>query len=202
MGCRPAADESHLDKPTPHNGRRPIFAQQGSRSRAGRGSASGRRTNCNGFSMRRTIPVVTIATLLAVPVGCDETAESNAPEVLQANEELAEVDVGEFRIPLAAVDQRSAPESSLPGRNALLLRFRLFAVVPPHREDDVASRIQTHRARLREEVIRTCREATLDELDEPALITLKGELHQVLGRYFGPQHLRQIIMTNVLLEPT
>ncbi len=154
--------------------------------------------------MKRVLAVLATFAVVAASLGCDRTAESTAlpPDDLQPREELAEVDVGTFRIPLAAVDQRQREGEGLAERNALLLRFHLFALVPQHQEDHVTTRIQSHGARLREDVIRTCRKATLDELEEPALITLKMELHKVLGRYFGPKHLRQIVITNVLLEPT
>lgn len=147
---------------------------------------------------------VSVLTALVAITGCGEPAlpELPAAEPLQDKERLAEVEVGAFRIPLAAVDHEPAEERNLPERNTLLLRFRLYVLVPPHRERDVAGRIQSHGARLREEVIRTCRMATLEELDDPELVTLKAELHKVLGRYFGPKHLRQVVVTNVLLEPT
>lgn len=154
--------------------------------------------------MKRISLNLTILTALVVVTGCGEPPVSEFPtaEPLQDKERLAEVEVGDFRIPLVAVDQRQAAERYLSERNSLLFRFRLYVLVPPHRENDVAGRIRSHGARLREEVIRTCRKATLDELDDPELATLKGELREILGRYFGPKHLRQVVVTHVLLEPT
>jgi hypothetical protein len=154
--------------------------------------------------MNRVTLNLSVLTGLVVMSGCSEPAASelSAMEPLQEKERLAEVEVGAFRIPLVAVDQRQGEEEYVPDRNALLLRFQLFVLVPPHHESDVAGRIHSHGARLREEVIRTCRKATLEELDEPELVTLKSELRKVLGRYFGPEHLRQVVVTNVLLEPT
>ena len=154
--------------------------------------------------MTRITLNISVLTAVVALSGCNEPAVSALPamEPLQEKERLSEVDVGSFRIPLAAVDERQGETGYISERNALLLRFQLYVLVPPHHESDVTGRLHSHGARLREEVIRTCRKATLDELDEPELVTLKNELREVLGRYFGPEHLRQVVVTNVLLEPT
>ena len=137
-----------------------------------------------------------VATMLTLATGCSGGAGSRS-----GAEQLVEVSLGAFRVPLAPNDA-ALRDVELPPRNGLLLRFELHALVPPKLEAAVLKRMDSHEVRVRNDVMNTCRSASLDELGEPSLTSLKLRLTKVVANHLGPSHVRRVVLSHVLLEPT
>jgi flagellar basal body-associated protein FliL len=147
------------------------------------------------YRSRAVVPLLIILTILTLTAGCGGAA------VLRPRpEQLVEVPLGAFRVPLVPKSHRQSAEG-LTDRNGLLLRFHLCAVVSPEREGAVLQRIQSHEVRMRDDIITACRSASLDELSEPSLGALKSRLTKAVARHFDHNYVRRVVVSNILFEP-
>jgi hypothetical protein len=151
--------------------------------------------------MERALRIGTVLTIALGLSGCADKPRMPSPTAGTPQEDLVDVDLGAFRVPVPG-NADDPKDENLADRHGLTLRFQLWASVPAGRENDVAQRLALHDARLREEIIFACRLATVDELAEPALASFKGQVATVLGKYLGPRLVRRVILTSVRLEPT
>jgi hypothetical protein len=143
----------------------------------------------------KTVRLALFVAMVTILSGC-----SGSAVMRPRPEQLVEVPIGAFRIPLAPRSHWQT-EDERANRNGLLLRFELCALVSPDREGFVLKRIESHEVRVRDEVIHACRSASLIELSDPNLGALKSRLAKAVGKHVGPSHVRRVVISNVLLEP-
>ena len=111
---------------------------------------------------------------------------------------MNEVPLGKYEVPIPL--RRDRAEEHLPQRNRLRFDFELYAVVPPEHVSRVTHNWEGHEGAVRDRVIRVCRNASLAELQEPELSTLKSRLMDALQTHLGNQELRRLLMTDVLVQ--
>jgi hypothetical protein len=117
-------------------------------------------------------------------------------DVAPAIEELAEFPLGEYKIPIpVAVDDGAEAQVR---RNRLQLDFQLYALVSPKEQPQLADAFERHQGAIRDKVISICRSASVDDLQEPELATLKARLTDVLATQLGEKRLRQLLITDVV----
>jgi hypothetical protein len=135
---------------------------------------------------------------LASGCGTHSTYEFDALDLAPPQEELSEFPLGEYRIPIpvAEVGGTSAPKH----RNGFQLDFQLYALVTPDNRSQVADAWGRHEGKIRDHVIRVCRNASVDELREPELSTLKARLIDALAAQMGKNDLRQLLITDVVSQ--
>ncbi len=138
--------------------------------------------------------------LLSALGGCGShaTFEFEGLDIAPAEEELTEFPLGEYKIPIPIADQR-APDQ-LAHRNRLQLEFELYALVSPAEKSQVVDAWDRHEGKIRDRVIRVCRQASLDELQEPELSSLKARLIDSLAGPMGEKELRQLLITDVVSQ--
>jgi hypothetical protein len=131
--------------------------------------------------------------------GCGSRSafEFDALDLAPPHEELAELSLGEYRIPIPALQDRGRSQTHC---HRLEFDFELHALVSPKQQSRVADAWARHEGRIRDQVIRVCRNATLDELQEPELGTLKARLVDALASQIGGNHLRQLLLTEVVSQ--
>jgi hypothetical protein len=148
-----------------------------------------------------------IALLLALGVlGCALSGcKSKAPfqldgiDVLPPVEELKEFPLGQYQIPISLVDDRN--QSKLTRHNSFQFDFTLYALVSPKEKTQIEDAWERHEGQIRDQVIKVCRSATLDELQEPEFATLKARLTDVLAAKLGEKPLRQLVFGAVVSQP-
>jgi hypothetical protein len=119
-------------------------------------------------------------------------------DVAPVVEELNELSLGEYKIPIPiAVDDGAESQVY---RNRLQLDFQLYALVAPKEETNVADAWKRHEGVIRDKVINICRSASVDELLEPELATLKARLTDELASQLGEKRLRQLLITDVVSQ--
>src|SRR5262245_58366546 len=133
--------------------------------------------------------------------GCKskEPFQLDGIDVLPPVEELKEVPLGEYQIPIPIVDDRT--QARLTRHNRLQLDFKLFALVSPREKSELEDSWERHEGQIRDQVISICRSATLDELQEPEFATLKARLTEVLAANLGEKPLRQLVINEVVSQP-
>jgi Flagellar basal body-associated protein FliL len=120
-------------------------------------------------------------------------------DVAQTVEELAEFSLGDYKIPIpVAVDDGAEAQVR---RNCLQFEFQLYALVAPKEEYQLAEAWERHQGVIRDKVIIICRSATVDDLQEPELATLKARLTDVLAAQLGEKRFRQLLITDVVSQP-
>jgi hypothetical protein len=111
---------------------------------------------------------------------------------------LNEVSLGKFQIPLP-INRDRADEQS-PRRNSVRLDFELHAVVAPEHLSRVTHNWERHEGMVRDRVIRVCRSASLTELQEPELSTLKARLMDAVQAHLGEHDVRRLVMTDPVVQ--
>jgi hypothetical protein len=112
-------------------------------------------------------------------------------------EELSEFLLGKYSIPIPLVVQRP---NQPPHHNCFQLDFELYALVRPESKSSISDDWARHEGMIRDDVIRVCRNASVDELHEPELSTLKARLMDVLAAQIGAKDVRQLLITEVVSQ--
>ena len=133
--------------------------------------------------------------------GCNSktTFQLDGVDVLPPVEELKEFSLGEYRIPISVIDDRN--QAKLTRHNRFQFNFALYALVSPKEKSQIEDAWGRYEGQIRDQVISICRSATLDELQEPELATLKARLTDVLAAKLGEKPLRQLVFNAVVSQP-
>jgi hypothetical protein len=132
--------------------------------------------------------------------GCrsKSTFQFDGLDLLPPEEKLNEFPLGEYKIPIPVVEDRA--QNKLTRRNRFQFDFKLFALVSPKDKSQIEDAWERHEGQIRDQVMNVCRSATLDELQEPELATLKARLTDVLATKLGEKPLRQLVINEVLSQ--
>jgi hypothetical protein len=142
----------------------------------------------------------TVAVLGFAAGGCNKktTFQFDGLDVLPPEEELKEFPLGQYKIPIPIVEDRS--QNKLIRRNRFQLDFTLFALVSPKEKSQIEDAWERHEGQIRDDVMSVCRSATLDELQEPELATHKARLTDILAAKLGEKQLRQLVINEVVSQ--
>jgi flagellar basal body-associated protein FliL len=119
-------------------------------------------------------------------------------DLVPTQEELAEFSLGEYRIPIPVIKYHADSQPSQ--RNGFQLEFELFALVSPNEKSQITEAWDRHHGKIRDRVIRICRNSSLDELQEPELATLKARLLDALAPQLGQKEVRQLLITEIVSQ--
>lgn len=118
---------------------------------------------------------------------------------LPSREELVEIDLGKFVIPIPVVLDDSTEK--IETDNLIQLTFALVAVVVPKHVASVEKLHKRHTGRIRDEVIRVCRNTSRDDILEAEWTTLKSHLLDAIQPLLGGTVVRRIIIPHKVVEP-
>jgi hypothetical protein len=119
-------------------------------------------------------------------------------ELVSAQEGFTEFSLGKYTVPIPTVELQ--PNRPPIQRNRLEFDFRLFAVVPLDEQSKIEDDWKRHEGKIRDQVIRVCRHASVDDLLEPELTTLKARLSSALRPQLGDYQLRQLLITEAVSQ--
>jgi hypothetical protein len=147
--------------------------------------------------LRNILGVSVSVALVAFAPGCgsNPTFEFDRMDLLPAEENLTEFSLGQYKIPIPVADEQG--KGSLRHRNRVQFDFQLFALVSPKEETQLTEAWKRHEGMIRNEIITICRSASVSDLQEPELATLKARLTNVLAARLGENRLRQLLITDV-----
>jgi hypothetical protein len=145
-------------------------------------------------------PLSVVGCIILVIGGCNSPPEFEFDELdlVPTQEELAEFSLGEYRIPIPVTTYQA--DSRATQRNGFQLEFELFALVSPHEKSQITEAWDRHQGKIRDRVIRICRNSSIDELQEPELATLKGRLMDALAPQLGENEVRQLLITEIVSQ--
>jgi Flagellar basal body-associated protein FliL len=137
-----------------------------------------------------------MAACCAAGCGSKSKFKFDRMDVAPVVEELAEFSLGEYKIPIpVAVDDGAEAQVR---RNRLQFDFQLYALVTPKDQPQLADAWERHQGVIRDKVINICRSASVNDLQEPELATLKARLTDALASQLGEKRLRQLLITDVI----
>jgi flagellar basal body-associated protein FliL len=142
-----------------------------------------------------------VVALAAVTTGCKPNApfEYEAFDLAPPQEELTEFSLGTYSIPIPIAEDADATVTR--HRTRFQLNFHLHALVLPENESTIADSWTRHEGKIRDHVIRVCRNASVDELREPELSILKARLMDALAAQMDKLDVRQLLITDVVSQP-
>ena len=147
---------------------------------------------------KRVLWVVAAVCCLAGGCGKESSFQYDALDLAPPQEELSEFSLGQYSIPIPVADDQESGSSR--HGNRFQLDFELHALVAPEKKSEIADNWSRHEGKIRDRVIRVCRNATVDELQEPELSTLKAHLMDALAAQVGEKGVRQLLITEVVSQ--
>jgi len=112
-------------------------------------------------------------------------------------DEYAEAQLGEFGVSIPVPERHSL---ATPGQT-LRLHFELHALCRADDKEDIEALVERRAGQFRDEVIRSCRRASLEQLNDPNLSALRFNLVNVARAYLGGDMVKDIVVTNFQFEP-
>ncbi len=124
--------------------------------------------------------------------GCSSKSQFQFDELdlVPAQEELTEFSLGKYAIPIPVAEVDSG--ESRDRRNLVQFDFELIAVVKRDQESRIADSWERHEGKIRDRVIRVCRNASLDDLEE-----LRAHLMDAVQAQLGDKEIRQLVIAEV-----
>lgn len=149
---------------------------------------------------RRIALLCAVGILCCAVSGCRSKSafKFDGLDLLPPEEELKEFPLGQYKIPIPLVEDRS--QNKVTRRNRFQFDFTLYAVVSRKEKSHIEDAWELHEGQIRDQVMSVCRSATLDELQEPELATLKARLTDVLAAKLGDKPLRQLVINEVVSQ--
>jgi hypothetical protein len=129
--------------------------------------------------------------------GSQPSFEFDELDLVAAEEELEEFSLGEYAIPIPGTEKSG--HGSAGKHNRIQMDFELFALVSPHEKSKLSHAWERHKGMVRDRVIRVCRNASLEVLQEPELGTLKAKLIDALAAHLGDD-IHQLLITEVVTQ--
>ena len=137
--------------------------------------------------------ILVLIPCLLLATGCGDGKERIAfDEIsrLPPKEELVEIEVGHFIIPVSLKAPENSPNPNL--KTPIQLQFDLVAIVPPEKVDRVTYLMDRHRGKIRNEVIRVCRTTSRKDLLESEWSTVKAHLLDAIQPLMGGRAIRRL----------
>lgn len=152
---------------------------------------------------RRWGAVLSCVAPLAVLAGCGGDAPVqftiNEQEMGRIAEELVEIPLGQYEVPVPAPYADDSAQTRY--KTALLFRFRLDALVEPHESGSTARLIGRNKNSLRDRVMTTCRNSSVNELLDPQLTAFRARVLDEIQPLFEGHLVRRLVITEVLTDP-
>jgi flagellar basal body-associated protein FliL len=150
---------------------------------------------------RRIALLFTSCIAACTAVGCHSKSsfKFDTMDQLPPEEVLNEFPLGDYKIPISVVTEDRS-QNKLTRRNRMQLDFKLFALVSPKEKPQIEEAWGHHEGQIRDDVMNVCRSASVDELQEPELTTLKARLTDVLTAKLGEKPLRALVINQIVTQ--
>jgi hypothetical protein len=135
-----------------------------------------------------------LLSILAAGCGAKATFEFDELDLVPTQEELTEFPLGKYAIPIPVVDASAggSPEQL----NLVQLDFELIAVVKREHMSRIADSWDRHEGKIRDRVIRVCRNSSPEDLEE-----LRSHLMDEVQAQLGDKEIRQLVIAEVKSQP-
>lgn len=129
--------------------------------------------------------------------GCESRTafEFDALDLTPAQDEMTEFALGHYAIPIPIAKSEGVVEGE--SRNRLVFTFDLFALVSPGDVPVLTDSWGRHEGNVRDTVIRVCRNASTEELQEPDLSTLKSHLTDAVQDQLGLKNIHRLLISEM-----
>ena len=117
--------------------------------------------------------------------------------LIPTQEVLSEFSLGNYMIPIAGIDYEQL--TNLKPRHRVQIEFALIAEIKPENEDLLLEDWQHYEGQIRDEIIRTCRHASFEDLDEHDLVTLKSRILKAIEPIIGPDRIQRLVLNDLQL---
>jgi hypothetical protein len=132
--------------------------------------------------------------VVAAGCGAKSTFEFDELDLVRTQEELTEFPLGKYAIPIPVAAGDSEDSHQL--HNHVQLDFELIAVVKRDHQSRISDSWKRHEGKIRDRVIRVCRNSSPDDLEE-----LRAHLMDAVQAQLGDKEIRQLVIAEVKSQP-
>ena len=119
-------------------------------------------------------------------------------ERLPTDKDLVEKSIGTFMVPVPLVLDNTTQDIEVDNR--VQINFDLVAIIHPNEESNFDRLLERHAGKIRDEVMRVCRNTTPNDIVESDWTTLKAHLLDAIQPYLGGPALQQLIAPRIVKE--
>lgn len=147
---------------------------------------------------------VALAALVLLP-GCGGEAEAKLDDYLEElelespHQSVSEVEVGKYRFSCAA--QHKDPSGRELIRVWVQVNFTLYASAAHRDESTILAACERHRGMLDDAILTVFRKASIDELSDTSLASLKSKVIDTIRPLLGERRIRQVFFRDFNWEP-
>ena len=151
--------------------------------------------------MQRTNSILAIVAAAALSfgslAGCGSppTYEFDELDSTPAQDDLLEFSLGKYVIPIPLIKSYAASAGTK--RNRIEFSFHLHALITGDYNSELSAMWDRHKGTIRDRIILVCRNATIEELQEPELATLKSHLTDAVQAELGSKRIRRLLISEV-----
>lgn len=127
--------------------------------------------------------------------GSEPTLRLEHLELLPDEEDTVEFPLGDFDVPIP--ESIAETDDSRVPRNFMQLEFSLYAEIVPAGQAQLSGIFSRHEGKIRDRVIQVFRNASVEELDEPNLLTVKSRLLEATEPILGLNMVRRMIIPSM-----
>lgn len=148
----------------------------------------------------KSLSVAVLCGLLCATPGCgdSENFEFDELDLTPTQDELIELPLGEYTVPIPLIQSTSLDEGVK--RNRVEFAFSLYALVSPDCKKNLVSQWKRHERKVRDRVILVCRNATAEDLQESELAKLKSHLTDAVHAELGKRCIRRLLISDVVVR--
>ena len=149
-----------------------------------------RKTNCS-------VVAAACGLIIAATLGCGTPAsyEFDELDLSPTQDELIEFSLGHYAIPVPI--HQAFGDEAVVTHTQIEFAFDLHSLVTPDFASQIDDRWERHQGKVRDRVIRICRNASWEDLQDPELATLKSRLVDAVQDQLGPRAARRLMITEI-----
>lgn len=149
----------------------------------------------------RLLTALLIVAGCVVLCGCEQPASADEELILSLEKrDWAEIDLGEFNVSVLIADDPTRQPDLTEYQESVALHYHLHCLVDEKDEDRVREFLEQRKGEMSDEIIRTCRHASLVDLADPELQLIRSQLRDFTEEFMGHGIIKRFVFSDVVLE--
>ncbi|PQO46288.1 hypothetical protein [Blastopirellula marina] len=133
--------------------------------------------------------------------GCENPASADEELILSLEkQDWAEIDLGEFNVSVLIADDPTRQPDLTEYQESVSLHYHLHCMVDEENEERVQEFLDQRKGEMSDEIIRTCRHASLVDLADPELQLIRSQLRDFTEEFMGQGIIKRFVFSDVVLE--
>ncbi len=132
--------------------------------------------------------------------GCAASEVAAESEIDSERNDWIEIKIDDYTVAVLVADDPAKQPDFNKYQESVALHFTLLCLVRPDDITEITTILSDKKGQLSDEIIRTCRNASLIDLADPDLRLIRAHMREFTEELIGPNRIRQYVFSGVSLE--